>query len=200
RPATPPWPWWSRWASGMATVSVTPAAGELPRVFPTVVHMLVEAAAEAPDREALVCGDERLSYAEYLRCVAGFAAELREAGAEGQRVALVMGNSPDICIATFATHMAGAQVVPLNPLYTAAELGPMLRDAEVRVLVCDTAVAERVEPVAASLGIPRVIRVGPGARRLTEWRNTETPLPQLPSPDDPATLQFTGGTTGLSKG
>src|SRR5690606_16207597 len=148
----------------------------LPHVFPTVVHMLVEAAAHAPDREALVCGDERLSWAEYLRCVAGFAAELRQAGARGQRVALVMGNSPDICIATFAVHMAGAQVVPLNPLYTPAELRPMLQDAEVCAIVYDTAVAERVEPVAAELGIPHRVRVGTGGCRLIRWRDVETAL------------------------
>ena len=53
----------------------------LPYVFPTVVHMLADAAARAPDATALACGDRHLSYAQYLRCVAGFARELgRHAG------------------------------------------------------------------------------------------------------------------------
>ncbi len=90
----------------------------LPQVFPTLVHMLAEAAARWPEREALAAGSERLSYREYLSCVAGFARELQALGARGERVAIVLPNGLEICIAIFAAHAAGAQVVPLNPLYT----------------------------------------------------------------------------------
>src|SRR5687767_7027922 len=94
--------------------------------YPTVVHMLRETAARWPTREALVCGNERLTYAAYLGAVATFAHELVTLGAHGERVALVLGNGLDICIGTFAAHAAGAQVVPLNPLYTGRELGLIL--------------------------------------------------------------------------
>ena len=57
-----------------------PLNPKLPTVFPTAVHMLAAAASASPRREALVCGAERLSYEEYARCVAGFAAELRAVG------------------------------------------------------------------------------------------------------------------------
>ena len=52
----------------------------LPRVFPSVVHMLAEAAAKAPAREAVAMGGERLSYAEYARGAAGLALELQSLG------------------------------------------------------------------------------------------------------------------------
>jgi len=97
------------------------------RPYPTVVHMLRETAARWPEREAVVCGDERLNYANYLDAIATFAGELVSLGARGERVALVLGNGPDICVAIFATHAAGAQAVPLNPLYTSRELGMILR-------------------------------------------------------------------------
>jgi long-chain acyl-CoA synthetase len=84
--------------------------------YPTVVHMLRDTAARWPEREALICGDERLSYKAYLAAVATFAHELVKLGARGERVALVLGNGLDVCIGTFAAHAAGAQVVPLNPL------------------------------------------------------------------------------------
>ena len=174
----------------------------LPHVFPTVVHMLLEAAGRAPEREALVCGEERLTYREYLRCVCGFARELKDAGAAGGRVALIMGNSADICIATFAAHFARAQVVPLNPLYTTRELGPMLQEAEPCCIVYDEEVASAVEPIAAQAGIGHRVRVGPGAERLVRWRDDATvaaPV-DLPGPGDPGTLQFTGGTTGQARG
>ncbi|MBM5810894.1 MAG: long-chain fatty acid--CoA ligase [Gammaproteobacteria bacterium] len=176
---------------------------DLPRDYPTVVHMLLDAAARAPDREALVCGEDRLSYTEYLRCVAGLAQELDERGARGGRVALVMGNSVDICIASFAVHMAGAQLTPLNPLYTENELGPMLDDADVSVLIHDDAVSTRVAGLIRRLSIEQVIAVGgPDGRRLTEWRAGAdlTPPQPLPLAESPGTLQFTGGTTGRSKG
>ena len=49
---------------------------QLPRVFPTVVHLLEATVAGYPGREALTMGEVRLSYADTLACVAGFASEL----------------------------------------------------------------------------------------------------------------------------
>ncbi len=172
----------------------------LPRVHPTVVHMLAEAAALAGDREALVCGARRLTYAQYLNCVAAFAHELEQAGARGARVALVCGNSLELPIAMFAAHAAGAQAVPINPAYTARELGHILADAAPAVLVYDMEIADTVEPISKS--VPCRVKVGAGARSLAEWADAATPrLPEpLPAPDDFASLQYTGGTTGLPKG
>ena len=81
---------------------------DLPHVYPTVVHMLADAAAHAPERLALVCDEDRLTYAEYLRCVAGFAGQLAGMGVAGERVAIVLGNSVDIAIANYAVHAARA--------------------------------------------------------------------------------------------
>ncbi len=176
----------------------------LPRTYPTVVHMLLEAVERAPDREALVCEGERLTYAEYLHCVAGLAHELREMGVAGERVVIILGNSLDICIAYFAAHLARAQVTPLNPLYTERELRPMLMDAAPRLVIYDEAQHDRDGRLAAELNIAHTIRIGTsqGSRRLNrpgQWRNTHLPS-DLPLPEDLGTLQFTGGTTGQAKG
>ena len=178
---------------------------QLPRVFPTVVHMLAEAARAERDREALVCGADRITYEEYLASVARLAHELLALGAAGGRVALVMVNSVDICIAMFATHAARAQVVPLNPIYTARELTPIIADAAPHAIIYDSAVAATIEPLAGSLAIAHLIRVGSDARRLfgaaTVPDHGERTLPDpRPEPDELATLQYTGGTTGRSKG
>jgi long-chain acyl-CoA synthetase len=173
----------------------------LPPVFPTVVHMLADAAARAPQAVALVCNDRRLTYAQYLRCVAAFAQELIAEGCRGGRVALVCGNSLDMPIAMFAVHAAGAQAVPINPAYTARELSYILSDAEPTAIVYDADVAATVEPLIASIAIPCAVRLGPGGRALDVWKDDEAQeLPPLPRPDDPATLQYTGGTTGWPKG
>ncbi len=81
----------------------------MPHIFPTVLHMLAAAGEATPDRVALRCADEQLSYREYLSCVAGFAQELGS-GVGGGRVALIMANSIDAAIATYGTLAAHAQV------------------------------------------------------------------------------------------
>ena len=145
-------------------------------MMPTVVHMLANTAARAPDAEALVCGTDRLNYRDFSRCVAGFARELIARGARGGRVALLMENSLDIVVAMFAAQAAGAQVVPLNPAYTPSELEPILRDAD---------------PVMVLREVPN----------LTGWIGEATLGGDLlPDPDSLAALQYTGGTTGRAKG
>ncbi|MDP3514762.1 MAG: AMP-binding protein [Sulfuritalea sp.] len=174
----------------------------IPEVYPTVVHMLHAAATAAPRHEALVCQDERLTYAQYLRCVAWFADELVELGARGQRVGIILGNSPDTCVAMFAVHAAGAQAVPCNPMYTGRELRLILEDADLHAVIYADEKHDVVAALADELDIRHRIRVGAAGRRLTAWSGAgDRELPQpMPSPDALATLQYTGGTTGRSKG
>lgn len=134
----------------------------------TVVHMLAAAAAARPQAEALVCGERRLTYREYARGVGGFAAELGERN--GERIATRLGNSIEACVAAFGVLASGAQHVPLNPLYTQAELDPILADAA-----------------------PGLFLTG------VSFRQGDEPL-GLPEADSLALLQYTGGTTGRAKG
>lgn len=171
-------------------------------VHPTVIHMLARAAREMPEALALICGEERLTYATYASCVAALAEELVGLGAAGGRVCLLMANSPDIAIATFAAQAAGAQVAPLNPGYTAHELAPILRDAEPCLLIHDAEIDGIAATLARECGIPRRIMIGAGGRRLIDAPARPDPAAslRLPSPDDLSTLQYTGGTTGRPKG
>lgn len=176
----------------------------MPRSWPTVVDMLQACAQAAPTTEALVCGDRRLDYARYLACVAGFAHELQGLGVQGGRVATLLGNSIEACVAAFAALAAGAQHVPLNALYTAHELEPILVDAAPDVLVVDAALAAMVTEVAQRAGVRHVIVVGAQARLLDGWPAQTLPptqtLPPAPDPQALALLQYTGGTTGRAKG
>ena len=184
----------------------------LPPVWPSVVHMLDAAARQSPDRLALACDDETLTYHAYAACVAGLALELQAGGVgAGTRAVLLMGNSLDMAIATFAVQAAGAQVVPLNPGYTASELAPMLADADPAAVFYDSALAMTVTPLLDELTTHELlsrrdallrIEVGGAARRLIAWRNDASLADRMPLPDPDAlsTLQYTGGTTGRAKG
>jgi len=169
----------------------------------TVVDLLAERSGTAAELTALVCGDERVDYAGYLGAVAAFARELRELGAAGERVATLIGNSIDGCIAALACLAAGAQQAPLNALLTPHELAPILADAEPLVFVVQAALADAALPVARQVGIEHIIVVGEGARRLAVRPQGDVawpPLPPLPHADALALLQYTGGTTGRAKG
>jgi long-chain acyl-CoA synthetase len=137
-----------------------PLNPKLPTVFPTAVHMLAAAASASPRREALVCGAERLTYEEYARCVAGFAAELRAVGVQGGRVVVVLGNSVDICIALLAGQAAGAQVAPINPMFTESEIAPLLEDIDPVAIVHDANLTAMIESASKRAGVR-----SPGRRR-----------------------------------
>lgn len=176
----------------------------IPKIWPTVVHMLAHAAEKAPEQLALVCNDEKLNYREYVSCVSGLAKELQGFGiAKGDRIAVLMANSVDIAIASFAVQAAGAQLVPLNPAYTTFELNQVLSNAKARGIIYDEAVASTVSGISNKFEFS--ICVGeekPQSQRLTRWRQESDLVSQLPlpEPESMSTLQYTGGTTGVPKG
>ena len=172
----------------------------LPQVFPSVAHMLAAAAEAAPDAEALVESKMRLTYREYVSCVAAFGAELAAHGVAGERVATILPNSIDACVAAFGILAAGAQHVPLNPLYTPREIGEILADADARVLIATGDAATALTPLAERAGIGTLVALGPLARSLAALRASSVPLGRLPDPEALALLQYTGGTTGRAKG
>lgn len=175
----------------------------MPHVWPTVVHMLNDAAQRSPESVALICGTEQLTYRQYTACVAGMAEQLRQAGlGVGERVVLFMSNSIDIAIATFAVQAAGAQVVPLNPAYTVSELNQVLDNAAARGIVYD----ERAEPVISAVldrfDASYCVGEAEASLRLNRWKDQPEYANKLtfPDPDSLSTLQYTGGTTGVPKG
>lgn len=168
------------------------SAAALPRVYPTVVHMLIQAAVDASGADALVCGDRRLTYQDYVTCVGGFAADLIDLGAEGERVATILPNSIEACIATFSIWSAGAQAVPLDPSSTAKGLEDALKEVAPQVLIVDASVEATVRPLVQTATSPHMVVLGEGARRLDSWLGLWL-TPEPPDPGDLALLQYLGG-------
>jgi len=110
-----------------------------------------------------------------------------------------MANSIDTAIAIYAVAATGAQLVPLNPAYTARELEPILADAEPALMVCDSGLEAMVRELAARTGIGQCIAIGAN-RRLTAWRGDSRGIESFPDPASLGLLQYTGGTTGRAKG
>ncbi|MFJ4865758.1 class I adenylate-forming enzyme family protein [Streptomyces sp. NPDC088748] len=105
---------------------------------PTVLHAFREAVARAPGRTALAYFDGRIGYAEADALSDSVAGHLAERGVRrGDRVAVMLQNTPHFVLAVLAAWKAGAVVVPLNPMYKSGEVGHILRDSGAAALVCD---------------------------------------------------------------
>ncbi|WP_088138881.1 class I adenylate-forming enzyme family protein [Achromobacter xylosoxidans] len=175
-------------------------APALPAVPDSVIHLLRDAARETPDLPALFFEGARLNYAQYAGLAGALARRLGQRVRPGDRVALLMQNSLDLAVATFAVHALRAQAVPLNPGYRERELAYMLEDAAPRMLLHDDSVKLDLAALCPGLDAGAILRTGDGAG-LLEMLPQACALPQdLPRHEDLATLQYTGGTTGRPKG
>lgn len=157
-------------------------------------------------------GDElaRLTYGELYAQACALAGGLNDLGVgRGDRVALFLPNCPELIVGYYGTWLAGAAVVPCNPMYHASELSYQIGDADVGAVITSPELAATAAPVAAQRGV-RLIVTGepsattahgglPFAELLARGRGAQ-PRPQVSPRDDLAVLLYTGGTTGVSKG
>jgi long-chain acyl-CoA synthetase len=124
--------------------------------------MLQNAVRRDPSKLAIVCGEERISYAGLAERVASAAAELRDLGAgPGDCVAAVLHNAPEFVVAFLATARLRAIFLPLNPSYTKDELSRFVRDADAKIIIADGATIAACTTLAESMGRkPAVVAVG----------------------------------------
>ena len=160
----------------------------------SIVAMLEATAAEFAGRDAVVFGDTAWTYAQLRRIVRGLALHL---GSAGGRIATLLPNSLLACAMPYAAAAAGAQFVPLNPLYTARELEYMLRDAAPRTLVVEDSLVERVQGI---LGGTALLRASGLVALFPRWLGDQDAALALPDPDADGLLQYTGGSSGFPKG
>ncbi|MEV6737682.1 AMP-binding protein [Streptomyces sp. NPDC051104] len=187
---------------------------------------LPHALREVPaDRTALAYFDGRISYAELDALTDSVAGFLASRGLErGDRVAILLQNSPHFVLALLGAWKAGATVVPVNPMYKSGEVTHVLKDAEVTALVCsdrawesylrDTAAASPVRIVLTAC--ERDLQTRDDARVLTFERleqaadaddlvtvarqGHKAPEGRDVGPSDIALISYTSGTSGTPKG
>ncbi|MCY4487899.1 MAG: AMP-binding protein [Deltaproteobacteria bacterium] len=140
--------------------------------FPTrnFVCLLEDTAARFPEKPALVCPDETLSYRVLHERAAGFARELADRGVRpGDRVALVLPNHWSFAAAMLGIWKLGATAVPLSPLLKSEERDAILADVDAALVV---------ERLAARTGV---------------WST-------VPEGVAPAHFGYSSGSTGRPKG
>ncbi|MFD7168355.1 class I adenylate-forming enzyme family protein [Streptomyces violascens] len=191
----------------------------------TVLHSFRAAVARAPERTALAYFDGRLSYAETDALSDSVAGHLAARGlVRGDRVALMLQNTPHFVIALLGAWKAGATVVPLNPMYKSGEVGHVLKDSDAAALICsdrawedylrDTAAGSPVRIVLTAceldlqtendqrvLGFERVPAPGDADDLVGVARQgLDAPSGRELSGGDTALISYTSGTSGTPKG
>jgi long-chain acyl-CoA synthetase len=117
----------------------------------------------------------------------------------GDRVLLIAENSPDWALAFFSIICAGAVAVPLDHLISAEELAPICKIAEPRAVLRSAAVATRLQAsIAGATG--GAVEIDLAELRRPFVLNRRIAAPPAPERRTLASIVFTSGTTGASKG
>jgi long-chain acyl-CoA synthetase len=203
-----------------------------PTQYRSLVHLMEESFQKYAQRNAYVCMDKFLTYAEVDQLSKKLGAWLQSKGmSKGARVAIMMPNVLQYPVAIAAILRAGYVVVNVNPLYTPRELEHQLNDSGAEALFVLENFATTVQAVVAKTKVKHLVVASMGdlmglkgllvnfmvrkVKKMVPTFNlpgsiafnkamaeggTMTLKPVEITLNDVAFLQYTGGTTGVSKG
>jgi long-chain acyl-CoA synthetase len=152
-----------------------------------------------PNRTALRCDDLQVSYAEFDAAAARVATLLERAGIEpGDRVGLMLPNTPAFAVAFYGIMYRGAVAVPMNPLLKAREVAFYLSNSGAKALFGSPAFADEATAGAAEVGAQCWLVDDAGLMKLIADLPEHSPVER--GDDDVAVILHTSGTTGKPKG
>lgn len=170
---------------------------------PSLAHYFAHYCTAHRDNPFLVDGDTRLTFGETWEAARAVAAGLisRHGLLRGERVGIAARNSANWIVAYMGTILAGGCATLLNGFWTGEELATGVRLAECTLVLADAQRARRLEGTDHGAQIIVFDHCGSPAEGLSSvWADPEgIAMPDL-GPDDLATILYTSGSTGDSKG
>jgi long-chain acyl-CoA synthetase len=170
------------------------------------LNQLFEQSAEKfENHTAITFENQSMTYGELNQKIKKLAGSLYRLGLEkGDRVAIMLPNCPQYVISYYAALMCGATIVQINPMYKSSELLHVLNDSKAKVLIVLDRLLPTAESIADKTFISDIISVSfkkeSAFSQLLQSKDTVVPDVPINAKEDVAVLQYTGGTTGRSKG
>ncbi|KAA0548161.1 long-chain fatty acid--CoA ligase [Bacillus sp. BGMRC 2118] len=175
-------------------------------------EVLQQTTAKYPTNTAISFYHKNISYTELSVLTNVFASALQQASVQkGDRVAIMLPNCPQFVISYYGSLLAGSIVTQINPMLVERELQYILQDSGAESIVIYDALLPRLKAIQDETNVKNVIVVSlqPTGNSVTPDKTFEefmqtskgkvTPVVINPK-EDIAVLQYTGGTTGRSKG
>ena len=157
-------------------------------LFPALAEALADPDGTGAHRPALRFGDRSLTYGELAATAAPLAARVGEAG----RIAVWATPTLETAVAVVAALLAGVPAVPLNPKSGESELGHIVSDSAPTLVLA--APGDQLPPALGALE-----RIDIGVHAAGPATTPATGAPD-PTPENPALIVYTSGTTGPPKG
>ena len=172
-------------------------------------HIVADMVTRRGDSPALTFGETTITYSELWEGVEGFASGLGGIGLErGERVGVYLDKRLETVVSIFGTAAAGGAFVPINPVLRPKQVGYILGDCSVRVLVTTHQRLEMLRDELTDSSVEHVVVIGetPASAEGLElhgWESFGGPGPVADSGAvdiDMAAIFYTSGSTGKPKG
>jgi len=164
---------------------------------------LIAAAERSPRATAIIDGERRFSYAEWLEMVLRVVGGLDRLGLrKGDHLLSLLQNRWEAAALHWACQLAGLVMTPVNWRAKSEEVDYCIGDAEARLICFQDISSEAVAGAERARGLPQVAigAVGRGTTRFDELLGPPAPAMPRASAEDLSLMLYTSGTTGKPKG